>query len=104
MDVKSASLHSKIEEEIYLEQPQGFVKANSGQKLVCKGTNQSIHSLKQAARNWYGALKSLLLKKEFKRSCNDYCLLVRKEEAETFSYVLFLVEDIQISKKKVIQL
>ena len=31
MDVKSAYLHSKIEEEIYLEQPRGFVnKANSG--------------------------------------------------------------------------
>ena len=31
MDVKSAYLHSKIEEEIYLEQPRGFVKkTNSG--------------------------------------------------------------------------
>ena len=34
-DVKSAHLHSNIEEEIYLEQLQGFVKkANLGQKLV----------------------------------------------------------------------
>ena len=56
MDVKSAYLHSKIEEEIYLEQPDGFVKkANSGQKLVCK-LNKSIYGLKQAAKNWYEAL------------------------------------------------
>ena len=41
MDVKSAYLHSNIEEEVYLEQPQGFVKkANSGQKLVCKSSNK----------------------------------------------------------------
>ena len=97
MDVKSAYLHSKIEEEIYLEQPDGFVKkANSGQKLVCK-LNKSIYGLKQAAKNWYEALTSLLLKKGFKRSCNDYCLFVRKEENGTFSYVLVWVDDIVVA-------
>ena len=97
MDVKSAYLHSNIEEEIYLEQPQGFVKkANSGQKLVCK-LNKSIYGLKQAAKNWYEALTSLLLKEGFKRSRNDYCLFVRKEEDETFSYVLVWVDDIVVA-------
>ena len=97
MDVKSAYLHSKIEEEIYLEQPDGFVKkANSGQMLVCK-LNKSIYGLKQAAKNWYEALTSLLLKKGFKRSCNDYCLFVRKEENGTFSYVLVWVDDIVVA-------
>ena len=56
MDVKSANLHSKIEEEIYLEHPRGFVKkANSGQKLVWK-LNKSVYDLKQAAKNWYEVL------------------------------------------------
>ena len=97
MDVKSAYLHSNIEEEIYLEQPQGFVKkANSGQKLVCK-LNKSIYGLKQAAKNWYEALTSLLLMEGFKRSRNDYCLFVRKEENETFSYVLIWVDDIVVA-------
>ena len=97
MDVKSAYLHSNIEEEIYLEQPQGFVKkANSGQKLVCK-LNKSIYGLKQAAKNWYEALTSLLLKEGFKRSRNDYCLFVRKEENGTFSYVLIWVDDIVVA-------
>ena len=51
MDVKSAYLHSNIEEEIYLEQLEGFVKkAKSGQKLVCK-LNKSYYGLKQAAKN-----------------------------------------------------
>ena len=97
MDVKSAYLHSDIEEEIYLEQPQGFVKkANSGRKLVCK-LNKSIYGLKQAAKNWYEALTSLLLKKGFKRSRNDYCLFVKKEEDGTFSYVLVWVDDIIVA-------
>ena len=84
MDVKSAYLHSNIEEEIYLEQPQGFVKkSNSGQKLVCK-LNKSIYGLKQAAKNWY-------------ETRNDYCLFVRKEEDGTFSYVLVWVDDIVVA-------
>ncbi|CAB4001163.1 Hypothetical predicted protein [Paramuricea clavata] len=99
MDVKSAYLHSKIEEQIYLEQPEGFVKkANSGQKLVCK-LNKAIYGLKQAAKNWYEALTSLLLKKGFKRSCNDCCLFVRKEENGTFSYVLVWVDDIVVARE-----
>ena len=96
MDVKSAYLHSKIEEKIYLEQPRKFVKkANLGQKLVRK-LNKSIYGLKQAAKNWCEALTSPL-KKGFKRSCNDCCLFVRKEEDETFSYVLVWVDDIVVA-------
>ena len=88
MDVKSAYLHSAIEEEIYLEQPQSFVKqGEDGQTLVCK-LNKSIYGLKQAAKNWYESLANLLIKNGFQRSRNDYCLFVRKEENGTFSYIV----------------
>ena len=53
--------------------------------------------MKQAAKNWYEALTSLILKKGFKRSRNDYCLFVRKEEDGTFSYVLVWVDDIVVA-------
>ena len=97
MDVKSAYLHSEIEEEIYLEQPQGFVKqGKNGQTLVRK-LNKSIYGLKQAAKNWYESLANLLIKNGFQRSRNDYCLFVRKEEDGTFSYILLWVDDIIIA-------
>ena len=51
-EVKTAFLHSPIEEKVYLEQPQEFVKQGSdGEKLVCR-LNKSIYGLKQAANNW----------------------------------------------------
>ena len=51
MDVKSAYLHAKIKEKIYLEQPSGFEKIDpSGKKLACR-LNKSIYGLKQAAKN-----------------------------------------------------
>ena len=51
MDVKSAYLHSKIKEEIYIEQPMGFEKLDkSGEKLVCK-LIKTIYGLNQATKN-----------------------------------------------------
>ena len=47
-DVKTVFLHSPIEEEVYLEQPQG----SDGEKLVCR-LKKSIYDLKEAADNWY---------------------------------------------------
>ena len=76
MDVKSAYLHSPIEEEIYLEQPEGFAKRGENeQTLVCK-LNKSIYGLKQAAKNWYDSLANLLIKNGFQRSRNDYCFFL----------------------------
>ena len=73
-DVKTVFLHSPIEEEVYLEQPQEFVKQGSdGEKLVCR-LNKSIYGLKQAANNWYKELANFLLRQGFTRSRNDHCL------------------------------
>ena len=65
MDVKSAYLHPKVKEEIYLEQPQGFEKVDDrGTKLVCR-LNKSIYGLKQAAKNWYDELATFLIQQNF---------------------------------------
>ena len=97
MNVKSAHLHSAIEQEIYLEQPQGFVKrGQNGETLFCK-LNKSIYGLKQAAKNWYEALANLLISSGFHQSRNDYCLFVRKDTDSIFSYALVWVDDIIVA-------
>jgi hypothetical protein len=45
MDVKSAFLNANMEEDIYIEQPQGFSKQS--QKLVCK-LHETLFGLKQS--------------------------------------------------------
>jgi hypothetical protein len=67
MDVKSNFLHGYLKDEIYMEQPHGYVHDSS---LVCK-LNKSLYGLKQAPRAWYGKMDYFLLSHGFDRCKSD---------------------------------
>ncbi|GJV93591.1 putative ribonuclease H-like domain-containing protein [Tanacetum coccineum] len=65
MDAKSSFLYGKIEEEVYVHQPPGFVDPahpNKVYKVV-----KALYGLHQAPRAWYETLFSFLLKNGFRR-------------------------------------
>jgi hypothetical protein len=61
MDMKNAFLHGDLSEDIYMEQPQGFMQDSS---LVCR-LKKSLYGLKQAPRAWYAKMDSYLLSQNF---------------------------------------
>ena len=50
MDVKTAFLNGSLEEDIYMQQPEGFI-ARGQEHMACK-LQRSIYGLKQASRTW----------------------------------------------------
>jgi len=62
LDVKTAFLNGFLDEEIYMEQPEGFIQ---GVKLVCK-LNKSIYGLKQASNCWNRRFNDFICKLDFK--------------------------------------
>jgi len=64
MDVKSAFLNGVLEEEIYMEQPIGFVIAGKETK-VCR-LKKVLYGLKQASRVWNLQFHGVLLDLGFK--------------------------------------
>lgn len=54
LDIKSAFLNGELKEEVYLEQPKGFVQKGK-EHLVCR-LKKALYGLKQAPRSWYERL------------------------------------------------
>ena len=57
MDVKTTFLNREIEEEVYIEQPNGFV-IHGRESRVCK-LKKALYGLKQAPRAWYARIDVL---------------------------------------------
>jgi hypothetical protein len=77
MDVKTTFLNGVIEEEIYIEQPEGFEVHNRASH-VCR-LKRALYGLKQAPRAWYNRIDNYLLGMGFTKSeadSNLYYILV----------------------------
>jgi len=59
MDVKSTLLNVILEEEIYVEQLEGFVVKGKEDKVY--KLHKALYGLKQALRAWYSQLDYYLL-------------------------------------------
>ncbi|GKF23929.1 putative ribonuclease H-like domain-containing protein, partial [Tanacetum coccineum] len=65
MDVKSAFLYGTIGEEVYVQQPPGFVDPAHPTKVY--KVIKALYGLHQAPRAWYETLYSFLLENGFRR-------------------------------------
>ena len=77
MDVKSAFLNGKLEEEIFMKQPEGFVDEKNPNK-VCR-LNSSLYGLKQSARCWNQVIDAHLKSIGYKASEADPCVYFKVE-------------------------
>jgi len=93
MDVKTAFLNGELEEEIYMEQPEGFVILGQESK-VCK-LDKSLYGLKQALKKWYEKFDNIMISNEFKVNESDKCIYY-KYDKNICTIICLYVDDLLI--------
>lgn len=94
VDVNNAFLQRTLTEEVYMDQPPGFVDADRPD-YVCK-FNKVVYGLKQAPRALYNELSAFLLSLGFVNSLADTSLFVLRRGSQII-YLLIYVDDILIT-------
>ncbi|KAG8481032.1 hypothetical protein CXB51_025772 [Gossypium anomalum] len=97
LDVKTAFLHKELEENIYMQQPEGFTVLDK-EDYVCL-LKKSLYDLKQSPRQWYKRFDSFMTSHDFKRSSFDSCVYFKKNSDGSFVYLLLYVDDMLIASK-----
>lgn len=94
LDVSNAFLHEKLQEIVFMSQPEGYVD-HLRPHHVCQ-LSKAIYGLKQAPRAWYERFRSVIIQWNFVQSKSDLSLFIYHANATTI-YVLIYVDDIIIT-------
>ncbi|GJR00654.1 retrotransposon protein, putative, ty1-copia subclass [Tanacetum coccineum] len=93
MDVKTAFLNGYISEEVYMEQPEGFVNPKYLNR-ICK-LKRSIYELKQASRQWNKRFNDEIKKFGFTQNHDEPCIYL-KASGSNVTFLILYVDDILI--------
>nr|GEU74706.1 retrovirus-related Pol polyprotein from transposon TNT 1-94 [Tanacetum cinerariifolium] len=91
MDVKIAFLYGPLKEEVYVNQPDGFVDPYHPDKVY--RLKKALYGLKQAPRAWYDELSNFLVSKGFSKGFIDLTLFITKHMGDILLVQIY-VDDI----------
>ena len=95
LDVKSAFLNGVLKEDVFVDQPQGFVIEGEEQKVY--KLKKALYGLKQAPRAWYGEIDSYFSERGFQRSQNEPALYTKIEGKSDILIVSLYIDDLVIT-------
>ena len=91
LDVKSAFLNGALEEEVFVEQPQGFTNEEFPDKVY--KLRNALYGLKQAPRAWYNEIDSYFTEKGFQKSPSEATFYTKTENNNKTLTVSIYVDD-----------
>ncbi|GKC72091.1 putative ribonuclease H-like domain-containing protein, partial [Tanacetum coccineum] len=98
MDVKSAFLYGKIEEELYVCQPPSYEDPHFPDKVY--KVEKALYGLHQAIRAWYETLLTYLLDNGFHRGQIDKTLFIKSHKDDILLVQVYVDDIIFGSTKK----
>ena len=90
LDVKTTFFHGELDEEIYMQQPEGFVEKGK-ENLLCR-LKKSLYGLKQTPRQWYEKIKSFMLEHRFHKTQAYHYVFVKRYDEGDFLILLLYVD------------
>ena len=94
LDVKTTFLRDKLEEQIYMHQPKGFIISRK-ENHVCL-PKKSLYGLKQSPRQWYKRFDTFIIGNGHHKSEYDNCVHHKELFDYSFIYLLLYVDDMLI--------
>ncbi|XP_031783902.1 uncharacterized protein LOC103317335 [Nasonia vitripennis] len=93
LDVETAFLQGELEEQVYIQQPEGYVDPHHPD-LVCR-LKKAIYGLKQSGRVWNVKLGSILNEMGLQRCEYDPCLYHLQRSGAELKMAVF-VDDLLV--------
>ncbi|GJZ64659.1 zinc finger, CCHC-type containing protein [Tanacetum coccineum] len=99
LDVKSAFLHGDLKEEVYVSQPDGFIKTEDKGKVY--RLRKALYGLRQAPRAWYTKLDKTLKLLNFKKCALEQAVYTRTDKTSTLLIGVYLydLKSIEVTQK-----
>ena len=98
MDVVTAFLNGELDEDIYMDQPEGYTLKGK-EHLVCK-LRKSLYGLKQSPRCWNATFSEHMHKAGFNQSPADPCVFIR-HTCKLEAIVAVYVDDLIVITKSI---
>jgi Reverse transcriptase (RNA-dependent DNA polymerase) len=98
VDVRNAYLYGKLDEEIYMRQPEGFKARGQENKVIC--LQHALYGLKQAGLAWWKELNSSMNELGFQCLVSDASLFVCKDYKEIIIAIVYVDDVMFFGKNK----
>ena len=100
MDVKLTFLNGYLEEEIYIEQLEGFEVQGHEDKVY--RLRKALYGLKQAPKSWYNIIDTHLMNLGFEKIISEFTLYVKKTKKDILVASLYVDDLLVIGSKQFI--
>lgn len=95
LDIKSAFLHGELSEEVYVEQPKGYVQKDDFQKVY--KLKKALYGLKQAPRAWFSCVEAHFMNEGSEKCHNKHTLFTKTSREGKILIVILYVDDLKFT-------
>jgi hypothetical protein len=94
MDVKTTFLNGDLEEEIYMDQPKGYI--SEGEEQLVYKLSKTLYGLKQSSRAWYKKIDEYFVSQSLIKSHVDPNIYVLRRTDGFFIIIALYVDDLML--------